>query len=330
MDSSLIMPIIFVLVGLTLLVGAGDLLIRGSVAVASRLGVSTLVVGLTVVAFGTSAPELLVGIDAVMKGAPTLAIGNVVGSNIANILLVLGAPALIAPLVCDAPRLGRNIVFMLFVSVLVIVIGFLGPIGFYEGLGLTLLLVGFLYLSVKQAREDGEEADQTAEVEYGLEDHGVELDNLPNLNKGVLFLIIGLIGIAAGADFLVDGAVTIAQSLGVAESIIGLTLVAIGTSLPELVTSVASALKGHSDVAVGNVIGSNVFNLLGILGISSLVGDIPVPRGFLAVDLWVMLGASLALLVFFGLKKPIGRVSGLAMLLLYVGYMVYLLQVGGL
>lgn len=324
MDTSLLFPILSVMAGLALLVGAGDILVRGSVIIATRLGISTLVVGLTVVAFGTSAPELVVGVDAVLGGAPTLALGNVVGSNTANILLVLGVPALIAPLACDAPRIGRNICFMIGVSFLVIGLGFSGSIGRIEGIGLTVLLVAFLFASVRQAQRARKEHPEKDAADHTLEDHGVDPAHLPSMQRGSLFLFAGLIGIVVGADFLVDGAVTVARSLGVSEAIIGLTLVALGTSLPELVTSVASAMKGESDVAVGNVIGSNVFNLLGILGVSSVVGSIPVPDSFLETDFWVMLGSALILLPFFLLKRPIGRLAGTVMLGLYVAYMLVL------
>lgn len=310
--------------GLALLVVAGDGLVRGSVSLAKRLGVPTLLIGLTIVAFGTSAPELVVGVDAVLAGAPTLALGNIVGSNVANILLVLGLPAIIAPIACNAPKLGRNMTFMIGVSILFIAIAAWGPIGFAQGAFLTALLIGYLYFSATRAKSPIE----ISEAAHALE----ELDGLDKTPdsalKSGLFVVGGLIGLAVGADLLVDGAVTLARTLGVSEAVIGLTIVAIGTSLPELVTGVAAAMHKHGDVAVGNVIGSNLFNILGIGGISAMVGTIPVPENFLKLDLWIMLACAVILVPFYLFKRPIGRLSGIFMLVIYGGYMTYLGQFG--
>lgn len=307
-----------VVAGIVLLVVAGDFLVRGSVSLALRAGISKLIIGLTIVAFGTSAPEMLVGIDAVLQGAPTLAIGNVVGSNIANALLVVGVPAVLAPVVCCAPKVGRNLAMMLIASALFIALSVDGKFAWMEG---SILLVGlalFLGYSVMARKACPiEAAAQLAEME--------ELDRRPDTyGVAILCLVGGLAGLAIGADLLVIGSVQIAMEFGIPEAVIGLTLVALGTSLPELVTGVMAAIRGHSEVAIGNVIGSNIFNILAIMGVAPLFGTIPVPDSFLQVDLWVMLGSSLLLIPFVKMRKQVGRYSGIFMILLYLAYMVYL------
>lgn len=305
--------------GLILLIVAGDMLVRGGVSLAQRLGISPMVIGLTIIAFGTSAPELMVGIDAVLKGAPTLALGNVVGSNIANILLVLGVPALIAPIACNAPRIGRNFMIMAAITVLFIMMAQAGSFQWIQGLVLLAILTTFLYYSATRSKLKPEGVDPLEELD-GLEDGP---DSMP---KSIIYTIIGLFGLAAGAEFLVTGSVSIARGLGVSEALIGLTLVAIGTSLPELVTSITAAKRGHSDVAVGNVIGSNIFNLLAIIGFSSLFGEIPVTENFKKVDLWVMLVSVIALAPFCALKTRVKKTAGIFMLVGYAAYILYLAQ----
>ncbi|WP_417450506.1 calcium/sodium antiporter [Kordiimonas sp.] len=312
------MAYIQVVAGIVLLVVAGDFLVRGSVSLALRAGLSKLVIGLTIVAFGTSAPEMLVGIDAVLKGAPTLALGNVVGSNIANALLVVGVPALLAPVACCAPKVGRNLAMMLIASVLFIALAYDGQFAWQEGLILLTGLTCFLaYSATARKACPAETAAQMVEME--------ELDRKPD-GYGIALLCLagGIIGLALGADLLVIGSVEIAREFGISEAVIGLTLVALGTSLPELVACVMAAVRGHSEVAIGNVIGSNIFNLLAIMGVAPLFGAIPVPDSFLRVDLWVMLGSSLLLIPFVKIRKQVGRVGGAAMVALYLGYMIYL------
>jgi len=311
------MAYVQVVAGLVLLVFAGDFLVRGAVSLAQRAGISKLIIGLTVVAFGTSAPELVVGIDAVLKDAPTLALGNVVGSNIANVLLVVGLSAIIAPMTCDAPRLGRNLMFMLVATGLFIGLAHTGTIGLKEGIVLLVFLSLFLIYSGMRSKTLPGDLEPLECVE-GFQDK----PDSYMLSAGLV--VGGLIGLAIGADLLVKGAVFIARDYGVSEAVIGLTLVALGTSLPELVTAVVAAVRGHCDVAVGNVIGSNLFNLLGIMGITSIVGPIPIPESFLNVDLWVMLGSTLLLVPFCHLRSKVGKLSGVAMVSLYVAYIVYL------
>jgi cation:H+ antiporter len=316
------MAYVQVVAGLVLLVFAGDYLVRGSVSLARRAGISKLVIGLTIVAFGTSAPELVVGIDAVLKDAPTLALGNVVGSNIANVLLVVGLPAMIAPMKCCAPRLGRNLMIMIAASIIFIAMAFEGAFHWQQGVIMLTLLLLFLLYSAMRRKQCPKEA--AAEMEE-MEELNQKPDGYPLATAMVFF---GLAGLIFGADMLVIGSVEIARNFGVSEAVIGLTLVALGTSLPELMTALMAAIRGHCDVAVGNVIGSNIFNTLGIIGVSSLVGEIPVPESFLRVDLWVMLGAALLLVPFTRLRSQVGKMSGFAMFSLYIGYIVYLAQSG--
>ncbi len=287
------MEFVIATLGLGILLLAGDLLVRGAVNASLRLGLPALIVSLTVVAFGTSAPELLIAIRAVQDNAPGIALGNVVGSNTANILLVLGVPALISGLKTGECETAKSYLFMLLATVIFIFAAFLGPLTWVHGLvllGILVLILGDQFRDALAHRRNGEnEAD-----EEGLE--GVD----PNMPwwRIALYTVLGLIGLPLGADLLVDAATVIARDFGVSETVIGLTLVAVGTSLPELATTVMAAIRRQADVALGNVIGSNMFNLLAIMGIASLFGTIPVDEQFLDLDLWVMLASSLLLAPF--------------------------------
>ncbi|NBC96959.1 MAG: calcium/sodium antiporter [Deinococcus-Thermus bacterium] len=300
--------------GLVILLLSGDALVKGAVNLALRIGVPALLVSLTVVAFGTSAPELLISIAAIKDDAPGLALGNVVGSNTANILLVLGVPALLAGLDTEGCETRKTYAMMIVGSVMFIGLAAAGPFTWWHGLillaGLSVVL-GDAYWTARCHRRDA------AEAALGdLEDVDEEMPGW----KVALFLVLGLVGLPLGADILVDSAVNIAADLGVADTVIGLTLVALGTSLPELATTVMAALRRQADVALGNVIGSNMFNLLAIIGIASLVGPIPVDPEILRFDLWVMLGASLVLAPFVFLGWRMGRVWGALLTAAYLGY----------
>jgi cation:H+ antiporter len=312
--------ILLALAGLVLLVFAGDALVRGAVNLALRLGIPALVVGLTVVAFGTSAPELLVSVQAVLKGASGIAMGNVVGSNIANILLVLGIPAVISVIHAGETDTRRSYAIMIAASVLFIALSFLGPITWWHALILLAGLAFMLFDSYRHTRAHQAEqraGDDGAEAVEGA-------DPAMSGLRIALFLIAGLVGLPIGASLLVDSASEIARTLGISETIIGLTLVAVGTSLPELATSVVAALRRSADVALGNVIGSNIFNLLGIIGVAGLVGPITVEPALLRFDLWVMLGASLLILPVILWRWNITRAGGAALIALYVAYVVSL------
>ncbi|MBV6657041.1 MAG: calcium/sodium antiporter [Devosiaceae bacterium] len=306
---------LILLLGLAGLVVAGDFLVRGAVGLAERFGIPPLIIGLTIVALGTSAPELVVSIQAAFDGVADIAVGNVVGSNIANVLLVLGVPALIAAIPCDQQGLKRSTFFMLGVSVLFIALAFSGTLVLWHGAVLLAALVVFLYGSYRTAVATGDTGDAELETIDGVE--GVP----HSLWAALGFLAIGVIGLPFAADATVDSATAIARTLGVPEVVIGLTIIAIGTSLPELVTTVVAALKGQSDVGVGNVIGSNIFNILFILGTTAVITPIPIAEQIVRFDIWVMLGASLLLLPFILAKRSIGRVAGIGFLVAYALYL---------
>ncbi|TDI62166.1 MAG: calcium/sodium antiporter [Alphaproteobacteria bacterium] len=306
--------------GLAMLVGGGELLVRGSIALALRLNVTPWVIGLTVVAFGTSAPELVVSLDAALiKDTPQLALGNVVGSNIANVLLVLGVPALIVGMSCTASALSRDTLIMVGGTILFIVLCMFGALGFWSGVILFAVLIVHMTHAARSARANPEMVDEEMEE--------LDADTLAKLTlaKSLTLVAIGFVGLCIGAHLLVVGAIDVARSLGISEAAIGLTMVAIGTSLPELSTSIVAALRKHCDVAIGNVIGSNLFNLLGIMGITSMITVIPVPESFLTIDLWVMLGTALMLIPIGVFNAPINRMTGIIFLTAYASYIAWVL-----
>ena len=277
---------IYVGLGLVMLLLAGDSLVKGAVNLSLRLGVPALIVSLTIVAFGTSAPELLISIQAIWDGVPGLALGNVVGSNTANVLLVLGIPALLATMHTSECDTRASYLQMIAASVLFIVLCFMGMLNWLSGIILLAALAAMLAHAFIEAKRHRRANADDEEVE------GAD----PSLGWGkiTMFLVLGMIGLPLGANLLVDGSTNIARDYGITETVIGLTLVAIGTSLPELATTVMAALRRQADVALGNVIGSNMFNLLAIMGVASLVGDIPVAREFLTFDLWIIWGVILS------------------------------------
>ncbi len=301
--------------GLVILLICGELLVRGAVALAELFGVSKLVIGFTIVAFGTSAPELVVCISAALEGAPGIAFGNVVGSNIANVLLVLGVPALIYPLTCDNQSALRDSFIMIGGSLLFAVLAWIGFIGFFEGALLVAGLALVIYLAYRRARLSGEDSADDALEEYE--------ENMPkSIWLSLVFVLAGLVGLIAGSTLLVDGAVSIATAAGVSEEIIGLTLVALGTSLPELATSLIAAFRRQGDVAIGNVLGSNLFNITGIIGATALIKPLEAPAQILHFDLFIMLAASAILIPIFLLRKPVGRMLGAFFCVAYVSYIV--------
>ncbi len=304
--------------GLVLLLLAGDSLVRGAVALALRLGIPVLIVSLTVVSFGTSAPELLISIQAALDGVPGIAVGNVVGSNIANVLMVLGVPALFASIHTKNCECDRSYYQMLAASVVLIGLCYLGPLHFWHAAILLSLFGLMLADAFVQGRNGDGELPEEFEASPGMP-----------VWKMAAFIVAGLIGLPIGAQLLIDGAVGVSRTLGVSEEVIGLTMVAIGTSLPELATTLMAAIRRQTDVAIGNVIGSNLFNILGILGVASLFGPIPIDRAFLTRDLWVMLACALILAPFVLGGLRIGKRWGIAFLTLYAVYIVALFAQGG-
>ena len=301
--------------GLALLVGAASVLVRGAAALALRLGLTPLVVGLTVVAFGTSAPELVVSVQAALAGAGGIAVGNVVGSNVANVGLVLAAAVLVRPLASDPSLFRRDLPALVVVTGLATLLLADRQLGRWEGAALVAGLVVYLFWSVRAAHQ--QPAGQQPEgVEVGLAPQGPAW-------RDALFVVAGLAGLVLGADLFVDAAVRLAEAAGVSNAVIGLTVVAVGTSLPEFATTVVAVLRGESQIAVGNVVGSNLFNLLGILGVAALVRPLAAP-GLEPVDLAVMgaFTAGLALMLWTG--RRLVRAEGAVLLAGYVGYLAYL------
>jgi len=301
--------------GLVILLVCGELLVRSAVALAEQYNISKLVIGFTIVAFGTSAPELVVCIQAALDGAQGIAVGNIVGSNIANILLVLGAPALIYPLTCDNQSALRDSIIVIGGTLLFAVLAWLGVLGFWQGIILVATLSTIMYIAYRRAKNEGDIATDEALEEYE--------ENMPKtVWLSALFILAGLVGLVLGSRLLVLGAVNIATAAGISEEVIGLTLVALGTSLPELATSLIAAFRRHGDVAIGNVLGSNLFNITGIIGVTSIISPLEAPERILHFDILFMIAASALLIVIFYFKKPIGRVMGAALLGAYLVYVV--------
>ena len=314
-------------VGLVILLLAGDALVKGAVNTSLRIGIPALIVSLTVVAFGTSAPELLISIEAVLKEKPGLALGNVIGSNIANSLLVVGVPALIATMHTSEHDSRRSFVQMLTATFLFMILVLFGRLTFLSGLVLLGGLAWMLWDATAQA--NNHKRAERARAENGDGDDLPDVEGAdPHMSwwKILLYLALGLVGLPLGANLMVENAATIAERYGVSDAAIGLTLVALGTSLPELATTVMAALRRQADVALGNVIGSNMFNLLGIIGVTALVRPIPVDPTFLSLDIWVMLAAALTLIPFVYLKRDVTRIWGLGLTAAYVAYIVVILR----
>ncbi len=306
---------VFLLLGIALLTVGGEALIRGSLAAAKRLGVSPLLSGLVIVGFGTSAPELVVSVNAAIDGQPDIAIGNVVGSNIGNILLILGICALITPLAVKPLALRRDAVTVVAASMLFLILVGGSALGRVDAAIFLSALAAYLVWAYWSERYHAAPSGVL---------HQAEAEELSIVPKSVFWTVIavvlGLLLLIAGSQVLLMGAIGIAAHFGVPEAVIGLTLVAVGTSLPELSISVIAAIRRHADVAVGNILGSNIFNLLGILGVSALLQPLPVHQRILDFDQWVMLGTSLLLLLFLYTGRRLSRVEGGILLVGYGAY----------
>lgn len=300
------MEYLMLLGGLVGLFFGGESLVRGSVGIARKLSMSSLLIGLTVVGFGTSTPELLVSMDAALRGVPDIALGNVIGSNIANILLIVGVSAVVWPIAVSGGTLVRDTAVMLAAAIVLVPFFALGDLGRVAGGFMFAALIGYLVFAYRQSRSEPASSAGLPEA-------------VSNIWLSALWVVAGLAMLMVGAHYLVDGAVTIARNFGVSEAFIGLTIVAVGTSLPELATSLIAALKKQSEIAIGNIVGSNIFNIFGILGLTAVVSPIPVAGRFLTFDLPVMIAVSIGLTLM--LRRPqIGRVAGIIMLVLYGGY----------
>ena len=302
----------FAVVGLGTLILGGELLLRGAVGLARRMDISPLVVGLTILAFGTSAPELLVGVNAALDNAPGITVGNILGSNIANVWLVLGLPALLYPITGRPVGLKRNTVVLILATAVFMASMWDGLTQRWEGIIFLVAMATYLLSTYRLAQKDkaladeiNDEVSETAKTSYPV---------------GIAQVIAGCIALALGAEWLVDGATDMARAIGVSEVVIGVTMVALGTSLPELITLVTAALRRQTDLALGGVIGSNIFNILLIMGMTSVIVPVPVTAEVIERDMWIMLFASLCILPFVWIKLPMGRGTGLVFIMLYLSF----------
>lgn len=307
------------ILGLVVLSAGAELLVRNASRLAVAVGISPLVVGLTVVAFGTSAPELVVSIRSTLAGQPDVAVGNVVGSNIFNVLLILGLSALIVPLRVSQQLIRFDVPLMVGLSIVVLLLAYDGAIGRLDGLLLTTGLISYTLWAIVKSRKEQAVIKAEYEAEFGIVEKG---SRLGGTLSNVVLLLVGLGLLVLGSRWFVEAATTIARDLGVSELVIGLTIVAAGTSLPEVATSVMAAIRGERDIAVGNAVGSNIFNLMGVLGISSLVSaeGVAVSEAALRLDIPVMIGVAIACLPIFFTGHAIARWEGALFLAYYCAY----------
>ena len=296
--------------GFVMLIKGADWFVDGASSIAAKFGIPQLVIGLTIVAMGTSAPEAAVSITSAVKGNADITIGNIVGSNIMNILIILGVASVIIPIAVSVSTIRYEMPFMIAISGLLLLLGLDGTISFIDGLILVaafILYLAYLFFQAKRGRTDAEDRPQEIVIW-----------------KSILFLLIGLAMIVLGSDFTVDAASKIAAAFGMSERFIGLTVVALGTSLPELFTSVMAARKGNADIAIGNIVGSNIFNILFVVGLSSLIINVPYQQKFI-FDMCIAIGAAVMLLLFCILgRKKLRRWGGIIMLLAYAAYFAYI------
>jgi cation:H+ antiporter len=313
--------VLFLIAGLVLLVWGAELLVRGASRIATAVGISPLVVGLTVVAFGTSSPELAVSVMSAFKGQADLALGNVVGSNIFNVLFILGISAMIVPLIVAQQLVRFDVPVMIGVSILTILLAFDGNIGRLDGI---LLFAGGVAYTVFLIRQSRKETNAAVKAEY---DQEFSEPNPGARWKNILLVVIGLAALILGSKWLVSSAISIAQHFGVSEMVIGLTIVAAGTSMPEVATSVVAAIRGERDIAVGNVVGSNIFNILCVLGLSSIIAPAGIEVSAVAIrfDIPVMIAIAVACLPVFFTGYVISRWNGIIFLAFYLAYIVYLI-----
>ncbi len=309
----MIVSVLLMIVGLVVLVAGGELLVRGAASIALRLRLSPLVVGLTIVAFGTSAPELFISVQAALDGSPDLAMGNVIGSNICNLALVLAATSIITPVPVNIDSLRIDWPMTMGASLLLFLIVQDNLISWPEGLLFISILLTYTYLIIRKSRKETKSVEELAE----------ELDvptQTNNVGKDILFIVLGTVGLALGSDWFVDGAKELALAFGVSERIVGITVLALGTSLPELVTALVAAFKKETDIALGNLMGSNIFNILSILGITSLIASIRVNDIIIHSDMIWMLLVTFLVLPMMLYRRTIKRIEGLILFSIYLYY----------
>ena len=312
----LILPFLLLILGLFLLTKGADLVIEGSINAAKRFNVSTLLIGLTIIALGTSLPELVASVQAVLNNAPGLALGNIIGSNIANILLILGVGAIVSPIIIKKEQFKLDSYFLFLSTLFFSILIYFNLLEYKYGYLMIGLLISFLIIDYLRAKKFGEEKISLFDMS--------ELENkkLSSTSNIFLKIIIGLFILIFGAEILISNAIKIAQTLEVSEEIIGLTMVAIGTSLPELATIIAAAKKQETDLIIGNVVGSNIFNILGVIGVTSIITNIPVSNNIIKFDLWIMITVTAIFIFFIFNINYIKRITGLIFLILYIFYII--------
>ncbi len=310
----MLLSVLMLLAGMVLLFLAGDFLVKGAVGLAENLGIPALVIGLTVVAFGTSAPELFISVQAALAGQSGIAIGNVVGSNIANVLLVVGLPALIAPVTANQPGLRRNMTAMIILTIVFMWLLANGQIGRMEGLALFVSICAFIAWQIRAglAAGNGLAADLADEVGEAPHDR----------KRVTLYLLGGLVGLPLAAQLTIRGAVDIAEFFDISDAVIGLTVIAVGTSLPELATTLMAAIRRSGAVAIGNIVGSNIFNIAAIMGITAMIAPVRVADRIIAIDMWVMLATTVVLAVLAYARLSAGKLLGLLLLSSFGLYLV--------
>jgi cation:H+ antiporter len=326
----MILNLVLFVIGLLMLYYGANLLVKGSSSLARSIGLAPLVIGLTVVAFGTSAPELVISVVSSIKDKSMIAVGNVIGSNICNIALVLGMAAFLQPIKCQKSVIRRDIPIMLAISSYLLLISLNSKIGRLEGASLfggIILYTWFnYYLAIKESRQEFSGGS------VAFESPVKEIKHITERTRQIIWIVAGIVSVIAGAEILIDAAVFIMKMFGVSEKFIGLTIVALGTSLPELATSVVAALRKEMDISIGNLVGSNVFNILSVLGAASLVRPISIPGGFiesgLLIDYLVMMLISFLPWLMMRKTCSVTRKDGIILLFCYVGYVVYLILKG--
>lgn len=310
-----LLNIVFLIVGLLFLIKGSDIFVEGSVGIAKKFKISSFIIGLTIVSFGTSAPELSVSLASAISGSSDISVGNIIGSNIFNILVVLGFSAVFVPISVKSETLKKEFPFLLMISIIFLIFimdNFLGGgnnlLSRGEGIVLIILLILYLFILIKTSKPSLEQEDETIIPVW----------------KSILFFLIGLALVVTGGEFVTSTSRFLAIKIGMSETLVGLTVVALGTSLPELVTSIVAAKKGENEIALGNVIGSNIFNILLILGLTSSILPLSI-NNMVIIDSIILLGATILVHFFSTTKKGISRIEGLTLLLIYAGYLVYII-----
>ena len=303
----MIIDIFFLLIGTTMLYFGADWIVRSSVSIAKKSNIAPIIIGLTIVAFGTSLPELIVSITAALNDSSSLSVGNAIGSNIANIGLVLGLSSLIFPISCVYKKIKKDLWINIIITIIFVLFAFDGLISRFEGMIMFLCLIYYILLCISEEKDDEEIPD-----------------NIISNNRIFLYLLGGIFVLAYGADLFVDGAISLAEKLGISEAVVGVSIVAFGTSLPELATSVVAAFKKESDISLGNILGSNIFNILCVLGISSMISQLDSPIQMMNREVYFLFILGFLLIAISKMNQPISRVSSAILLIIYF-YFIYLL-----